>query len=787
MLLSSSARHAVRQAAPRKSGLNASRVNEYAADVAMTLAGGIGAPVSAPLQNLVSAGSGLALIVGAIETALASNPGGLPPALAQQLEQQWDAALASWRTAQAQLDARLRDYLTGALPSLPGLDALTSGIGWDGSSEGLRGSFSLGPVTLGLDGSTLQFQPPFANRGVEVLGPLRPDTIRASLSGPFSGGGALRILPDGASGILHLAFGVIDVTAMASLRRLPPGGDASFLTILGIGFTPGIQIGFGFAISRIGGLVGVNRAADTRALSTHLRSGTAGDVLFAEDPIRDAARLLSAVEMLFAPRLGRHLAGPSFQISWLKIAGASFFTFDLAVIIEFPGPSKILLLGVAKAGVGPLLKLRLDLLGWIDFAQREVGFDASLVDSGALGIFTISGDASFRLSYGSNPYALVTIGGFYPGYNPEPAVLPPLRRVGLGLDSPLPGLFIRVEGYFAVSTNTLQFGGRFECGFDLAVIEASGFLEVDFLIQFTPFYFAARVAAGFRVRVAGITFMGITLEGSICGPGPVVISGRLTIEVFLFEISWHDTFTIGSGGGPPQAPHKLLLDELAPELSKQENLRISAASDRLVVLEPRSSHGTRAAVSPVGELEWRQRRAPLGIPIDRLEGAPLGSVQGVAVASTAKRGVVTDLFSPGSFVTLTQSEALNRPAFDTLEAGIVAGFPGAIEGAALNQTAKVHTIRKVIGEPDPVLDCTQKVSSALGFPGIVLELSGQRVAAPGVSSLAPHVAVAPEPWETADGRSHTSATAAHQYVRHRVGGMALPAEDAKNPVSLAGV
>ena len=163
-----------------------------------------------------------------------------------------------------------------------------------------------------------------------------------------------------------------------------------------------------------------------------------------------------------------------------------------------------MILGVARAsipGLPFLLNLRLDVLGIVDPVEQLVSIDASLVDSHVLGIFEVYGDAAMRISWGSTAYVVVTVGGFFPGFNPEPARLPALRRVGLALDNPVSIIDIRAEGYFAVTSNSLQFGGRFEVGISLG-IEAHGFVQVDAIMQFRPFQFQARVAPGSTSRPA---------------------------------------------------------------------------------------------------------------------------------------------------------------------------------------------------------------------------------------------------------------------------------------------
>lgn len=269
------------------------------------------------------------------------------------------------------------------------------------------------------------------------------------------------------------------------------------------------------------------------------------------------------------------------------------------------------------------------------------------------------------------------------------------------------------------------------------------------------------------------------------GPGPIVISGRLTVETFLHDISWHETFTLGSGGGDTRVPARRLLDALGPELGRAENLRAGAGTDPLVVLRPRAAHGTRAAIPPVGTLEWKQRRAPLGLPIDRLEGVPLGSAQGVRVVSPARQGTAKGLFSPGSFITLSASEALNKPAFDELEAGILVGWPAGDYGPERAQEAKLKVIRRVLGEPADDATCGSLLAKP--HPGVVLTMIAERHTPAAPSSTAPMVSVSTEAWATGDGVKHESATAAHQHARHGAGGLALPAVDLGRPVSLTGV
>ena len=66
----------------------------------------------------------------------------------------------------------------------------------------------------------------------------------------------------------------------------------------------------------------------------------------------------------------------------------------------------------------PVLELRMDSLGVIDFAGGTVLVTASLYDSRLLGVIELSGDMALYMSVLNDPYFVLSIGGFHPGYDP---------------------------------------------------------------------------------------------------------------------------------------------------------------------------------------------------------------------------------------------------------------------------------------------------------------------------------------------------------------------------------
>ena len=61
------------------------------------------------------------------------------------------------------------------------------------------------------------------------------------------------------------------------------------------------------------------------------------------------------------------------------------------------------------------------------------------------------------VAFGDDANFVLTVGGFHPRFSPPPLPFPVPRRIAIDiLNSPTAKL--RVEGYFAVTTNTAQFG-----------------------------------------------------------------------------------------------------------------------------------------------------------------------------------------------------------------------------------------------------------------------------------------------------------------------------------------
>ena len=131
------------------------------------------------------------------------------------------------------------------------------------------------------------------------------------------------------------------------------------------------------------------------------------------------------------------------------------------MIIEIP-PGDIAILGVLKVALpeaeAAILVLQVNFAGAFEFDKQRFYFFAALYDSHFLFI-TIEGELGVLFAYGDDANFVLSVGGFHPQFSPPPLPFPTPKRIELNIINESYAR-IRAEGYFAVTTNTVQFGTR---------------------------------------------------------------------------------------------------------------------------------------------------------------------------------------------------------------------------------------------------------------------------------------------------------------------------------------
>src|SRR5205814_4500308 len=300
---------------------------------------------------------------------------------------------------------------------------------------GVAGSTTIGPVTASIDALSL---------AVDVLfqaGNLGP--VDASLhgsaprgygiavnAGPVTGGGFLYFGDKRYFGSMELSVYGIGVKAFGLIETvLPDGSDGfSFVIVISAEFTP-IQLGFGFTLVGVGGLVGMNRALNAEGLEQVVRSGSLDHLLFPRNPVRDGPAIINDLATVFPASPNHFVFGPMAKLGW---GTPTLITGKLGIVLELPGP-RLAVLGIVQMALptsrAALLAINMAVAGILDFPKRRFSIDASLYDSQVVG-FRISGDMAFRLGWGDQPNFALAVGGFNPSYQPPPD-FPQLRRVAV--------------------------------------------------------------------------------------------------------------------------------------------------------------------------------------------------------------------------------------------------------------------------------------------------------------------------------------------------------------------
>ena len=238
----------------------------------------------------------------------------------------------------------------------------------------ISGAFSakLGPLAASIDRIGLVAKTSFPDGGGN-LGPANlafdfkpPTGVGLSVDAAvIKGGGFLSFDPERGeyAGALELTFSeFIALKAIGILNTKMPDGSPGFslLIIITAEFGTGIQLGFGFTLLAVGGLLGLNRTVRIQPLLEGVRTGAVNSIMFPQDVVANAPKIISDLRTIFPPEEGRFLIGPMAKLGW---GTPTLVSLSLGIIIEIPG--NISILGVLRVALpaedAPLIILQVEL------------------------------------------------------------------------------------------------------------------------------------------------------------------------------------------------------------------------------------------------------------------------------------------------------------------------------------------------------------------------------------------------------------------------------------------
>lgn len=586
------------------------------------------------------------------------------------------------------------------------LETLFLVLGFDGSqikpevSLGVNGK--LGPLTLAITRigtrGILDFDPnssndsPFAmtstkgnlgalDLGIEFKG---PNGIGLSLDGNgFKGGGYLYFDDENKryAGLLELEFsGIVTLKAIGLLTtRMPDGSDGfSLLILITAEFTP-IQLGFGFTLIGVGGLFGLNRTMKLDVLRKGIKENSLASVLFPKNVVENADRIISDLRQIFPPQQDRFVFGPMAKIGW---GTPTLLSIELGLIIEVPNPVTVAILGIFRAILpdekAAILKIQVNFLGSIEFGKQLIAFDAGLYDSRIL-TMTLAGDMALRIGYGDNPAFVLSVGGFHPAFNPPPQPSLPanMSRLTINLlggNNPR----LTLSTYFAITSNTVQFGAKLELFAKAWKFKVVGFLAFDALFQFSPFYFIVSVSAMVAIKAGSATILSIGLSLQLEGPTPWKIKGTGSFKILFVSVKVRITKTFGDKKDTT-LPDIEVMPKLVAALQEKNNwqAKLPARNSLLVSLKEISDVDEAYVIAhPSGTLTVSQKIVPLQTSIDKFGSQKPSDAQKFTIDkvsnadTTFSQSDVKEQFAPGEYFEMDNAKKLARKSFEQMPSGV---------------------------------------------------------------------------------------------------------------------
>ncbi len=536
--------------------------------------------------------------------------------------------------------------------------------------------------------------------GAIDITPKPPDASGLKVdAGVVKGGGFLRYkeATHEYGGVLDLKFTEIGITAIGLVTTQP----FSFVVVIGVHFAPKIDLGFGFTLNGLGGLLAIERRLASDELVKGLREGAVASLLFPDDPVTAAPGILDRLGKIFPVQQGGFVVGPIAELGWGSQAG--FLKARVGIVLALPEPA-IVILGAVQIGVPSadapenlrIVDLRAELMAEItpDFFLVRV----SLANSKVAGI-TISGDMGMLIRWSGGGAFALSAGGFFPKYTPPPE-LADLQRMALEMSPPVDFLTLRATAYFAITANTLQFGGSVSLSADLGPVSGHASLSVDALFQWAPrFAFDFIVDANVEIKAFGATIAGVSFHGELSGMKPWHLEGTASVDILFWTahfdigpIEWGDRDTT-----PQEIKSPVTLIQQALSADAAWTTRLPTGSDQIVRLVPDDT--TPLLVHPLGALEAKQHLVPLEVTIDRIGSAAVDTRRvnladpKIGGRDAALVSHATDTFAPGHFIQMSGDQQVSRPDFEDFPCGLrLAAAKGAVHGAATGVVYEWHTV-----------------------------------------------------------------------------------------------
>lgn len=521
-----------------------------------------------------------------------------------------------------------------------------------------------------------------------------PNGIGMALdTGAVIGGGYIFFFPEKGEygGVAELTvIDLVSVKAVCIITTKNPDGSKgfSFLLLITAEFTP-IQLGFGFTLNGVGGLIAINRGIQSSAIAQGVRDNTTDAVLFPDDPVANAPMIIASMNKFFPISQDQYAFGFMGIIGW---GTPTLISLEMGLMFTFPEPVSFIILGELKMVLpderAPIINFQVNFFGEINFTEKYMFFFASIYNS-RIAYWTVSGEMYFSIDWGANPNFVFSVGGFHPDYIP-PALrggIGQLKRITLNLlsgNNPR----LTLSFYMAVTSNTVQFGAAADFMAKAWKIRVVGYLYFDALFQFNPFYFKISIGAGLAVMWGSKELFGIHLSGSLEGPSPWRIKGKATFKILFVKVKVRVDKTFGERENT-SLPPKPILPFIQVPLRDKRNWIASKPSSKKLLVSTRKLELEDLVVHPYSIIGVSQNRVPLHIDLDKVgSNEPADYIKfKLKLDIDDDSDKITDFFAPAEYIDLSNAEKLSRKSFEKFTSGIKAQGQDAFSSGETRRTS----------------------------------------------------------------------------------------------------
>ena len=582
------------------------------------------------------------------------------------------------------------------------------------TSAGIKGQ--LGPLSASVERMGVQLDLSFVSGADAKFGPVDlklafkpPNGVGLALDvGVVRGGGFLYLDFDKGeyAGALELTFaGFLSLKAIGLINTKMPDGSKGFslLIIITAEFGTPLQLGFGFTLNAVGGLLGLNRTMKLEELAAGVKNGSIESVMFPQDVIANAPQIISDLRRFFPPEADTFLIGPMAKLGW---GTPTLVSVSIGIIIEVP-PGNIAIVGILKVALpdedAALLVLQVNFIGALEVDKQRLWFFASLYESRVLFI-PLGGDMGLLIAWGDSAEFVISVGGFHPAFKPPPLPFPNPDRISISILNE-PFASIRVSGYFAVTSNTAQFGASVDLFFGVSAFSLEGHIGFDALFQFSPFYFNITFSASVSVKVFGAGVFSVRVRGELEGTSPWHVEGEGSISLLFWDIDIPFSHTWGDSANTT-LPEIAAMPILSAEFGKRENwTALPPKGGRLSVSLRKIEASEELVLHPVGVLRISQRAVPLDLKIQKVGNQTLSDIESakltVNMPGIRRLADPVEPFATAQFRNLDEATKLSAPSFEPQDAGVDLTAEG-------STVATSHAVKRVVFHELIIIDSNYK-------------------------------------------------------------------------------